>query len=211
MVVRPYMLLVILLCLPLILWGQEDTQDQPTPSHEQQSSTQEQQAPGPNQPLPRSTPETHSSNESSSRDSIIDLSPPENDAKAHPESGDVAGDASGDVGEFHPYDPHHAQKDIEVGDFYFKRQNYRAAIGRYREALLYKPNDAIATFSLAQSLEKIGEREEASKSYQAYLKILPHGPRAEEAHQALERLKGKPANSAATTKEQSKKVVSKKQ
>ena len=43
---------------------------------------------------------------------------------------------NGDVSEFHPWNPHKAAKDIEVGDYYFKeRKNYRAAADRYREAL----------------------------------------------------------------------------
>ena len=37
-------------------------------------------------------------------------------------------------------------KDIQVGDFYFKRKNYKAALERYKEALYYKQNDAVATF-----------------------------------------------------------------
>ena len=42
------------------------------------------------------------------------------------------------MSEFHPWNPHKAAKDIEVGDYYFKRKNYRAAEDRYREALFYK-------------------------------------------------------------------------
>ena len=80
---------------------------------------------------------------------------------------------------------------MEVGDYYMKRKNYRAAESRYREALEYKPNDAIATFRLAVVLEKTGELEEARQSYQEYLKILPQGPFAAEAKKALERLKPK--------------------
>jgi len=94
-----------------------------------------------------------------------------------------------DVSEFHPWDPHKAAKDIEVGDFYFKRKNYRAAEDRYREALFYKDNDATATFRLAVCLEKMGRPDEARKEYESYLKILPYGPQAEEAHKAMERLK----------------------
>jgi hypothetical protein len=87
--------------------------------------------------------------ESSSKADPIDLSPPANDAKAHPQDSDILTDegtsGSGDINEFHPWDPHKAAKDIEVGDFYFKvKKNYRAAEDRYREALLYKPNDATA-------------------------------------------------------------------
>src|SRR5215470_14977884 len=81
---------------------------------------------------------------SSSKDTRIDLSPPADDEKKHPLSGaavsDVEDEAS-DVQEMHPWDPHKAAKDVEVGDFYFKKKNYRAALERYKDALIYKPND----------------------------------------------------------------------
>jgi tetratricopeptide (TPR) repeat protein len=131
--------------------------------------------------------------ESSSRDTRIDLSPPKDDAKNHPNSAESVGDALGDTGsdvqEFHPWNPHKAMKDIEVGDFYFKRRNYRAALDRYREALFYKPNDAISNFRMAQCLEKLNNPEPARVHYEEYLKILPHGPLAEEAQKSLEKLK----------------------
>jgi tetratricopeptide (TPR) repeat protein len=132
--------------------------------------------------------------ESSSKDDQVDLSPPADDAKAHPKSGVALTDmdsapGSADVGEFHPWDPHKAAKDVEVGDFYFKRQNYRGAEDRYREALVYKNNDATATFHLAICLEKMDRPDEAREEYESYLKILPHGPEAEKAKKAIDRLK----------------------
>jgi tetratricopeptide (TPR) repeat protein len=129
---------------------------------------------------------------SSSKDTRIDLSPPKDDAKSHPMSGAAISDAeesASDVQEMHPWDPHKAAKDIEVGDFYFKRKNYRAALERYKEALVYKPNDAVAQFRLAESLEKTGSSSEAATHYQEYLKILPHGPLAPDAQKAVDRLK----------------------
>jgi tetratricopeptide (TPR) repeat protein len=102
--------------------------------------------------------------------------------------------SGGDIQEFHPWDPHKALKDIEVGDFYLKRKNYRAAENRYREALLYKPNDAIATYRLGQTLEKMGQADEARLNYEGYLKILPEGPLAADAHKALDRLQRKESN-----------------
>jgi len=142
--------------------------------------------------------------ESSSKDSQIDLSPPPDDADVHPKSSDMLMDAEGstgnaDVSEFHPWDPHKAAKDIEVGDFYFKRKNYRAAEDRYREALVYKDNDAMATFRLAVCLEKMDQLSEAQKEYENYLKILPYGPQAADAKKAIDRLKG-PAASAKPAK-----------
>jgi tetratricopeptide (TPR) repeat protein len=130
--------------------------------------------------------------ESSSKDTRVDLSPPKDDEKNHPMSGAAvsdAKDAASDVQELHPWDPHKAAKDVEVGDFYFKKKNYRAAMERYKEALVYKPNDAIANFRLGECLEKIGNQEEAVTHYQEYLKILPHGPLSQDAQKALERLK----------------------
>ena len=137
--------------------------------------------------------------ESSSRDTRIDISAPKDDAKNHPHSKSaVAGleeadkRDSSDVQEFRPWNPMKALKNVEVGDFYFKRKNYRAALDRYKEALYYKENDAVASFRLAQCQEKLGDKEEARKYYEQYLKILPEGPYAKEAHASLEKL-GKPA------------------
>lgn len=124
------------------------------------------------------------------------------DARSHPNSG-----IADDVLELHPYDPHKAEKNVEVGDYYFKLKNYPAAESRYREALDYKPNDAIATFKLATALEKLGNVPEAEKYYSNYLKILPHGPSAEESNVALERLKnpGSPQAKAEDPKDKKKK------
>jgi tetratricopeptide (TPR) repeat protein len=132
------------------------------------------------------------------------LSPPTDDDKSHPssatavrdaedEAGLYEGDEIGGVQEFKPWNPHKAEKDVEVGDFYFKRKNYRAALDRYREALYYKDNDATATFKLAVCQEKLGDADEARKAYETYLKILPEGPFAEESHRGLERLKSQNA------------------
>ncbi len=127
------------------------------------------------------------------------MSPPEDDAKSHPQSSTAVAEAqagvlSGNgVTEFRTWDPHKAAKDIEVGDFYFKRKNYRAAEERYRDALRFKENDAVATLRLAVSLEKLGILDDARIEYESYLKILPHGPEAEQAQKAIDRLKAQTA------------------
>jgi tetratricopeptide (TPR) repeat protein len=129
---------------------------------------------------------------SSSKNTGVDISPPKDDAAKHPYSRVAVegedGATPSDVQEFHAWDPHRAIKDIEVGDFYLKRKNYRAAEDRYREALVYKPGDAMAQLRLGQTLEKLGELDEARQNYEGYLKILPEGPLAKEAHQGLDRI-----------------------
>jgi len=133
--------------------------------------------------------------ESSSRDTRIDISPPKDDAKNHPGSKDAVADLdvtdnpdASRVQEFHPWNPMKALKNIEVGDYYFKRKNYKAALDRYREALYYKDNDAVASFRLAVCQEKLGDKADAKKFYEQYLKILPEGPLAKDAHASLDRL-----------------------
>lgn len=194
------------------VWAQNsrpaDPASAPAPSNSQapaaSTPSKAPTAPTPNLEPPRSdsvNADALGEGESSSKNTLIDLSPPADDAKVHPQSSEISKDAepasgNGDVNEFHPWNPHKAAKDVEVGDFYFKRKNYRAAEDRYREALLYKDNDAIATFRLAICLEKMDQPDQALKEFESYVKILPHGPQAEDARKAIERLKG----SAASTK-----------
>ena len=166
---------------------------------ESNSSSEKSPTPNPKLAPPRSDRVDASSlddtpGESSSKDTQIDVSPPPNDAKEHPQSSDLLQDEGGSTGggdttEFHLWDPHKAAKDIEVGDYYFKRKNYTGAESRYREALAYKENDAVATYKLAMCLEKLNRPDEALAQYESYLKILPNGPEAGEAKKAIERLK----------------------
>ena len=133
---------------------------------------------------------------SSSRENIIDLRPPQGDLKEHPNSAAAISratadqDADGDSGvqELHQWNPMEALKDIEVGDYYFKRKNYKGALERYKHALVYKENDAVATFRLAVCQERVSDPSGALANYTAYLKILPNGPFADEAKQAIDRL-----------------------
>jgi tetratricopeptide (TPR) repeat protein len=134
--------------------------------------------------------------ESSSKDTMIDISPPKDDAAKHPESESSPDEDTFGVMEVKKWDPHKAEKNVEVGDYYFKQKNYVAAISRYREALEYKPKDAIATFRLAQALEKTGESQEALQNYQEYLRILKNGPLAAEAKKGVERMQQKTQRSS---------------
>ena len=207
-------------------WAQDQKPSSRVPASDPVPRSDSQQAQPGSNPRPSDQPYTdedgliHRPNpgSSSSKADTIDLSPPADDDKTHPNSGeavreaeDAAGllqdDQLGGIQEFHPWDPHKAQKDIEVGDFYFKQQNYRAALSRYEEALYYKNNDAVATYRLAVCQEKLGESEDARKAYQAYLKILPEGPFAVEAKKALARI-GAPSDDNVAPKAEGKKTSS---
>jgi Flp pilus assembly protein TadD len=118
--------------------------------------------------------------ESSSRDSQIDLN-------ASPLK-DAGGTRTPEDADAYPFDPHRAAKDVEVGNYYLKQKNYRAALDRFHDALLYKPDDAEATFGLAVTQERMELQEQAYKAYSKYLEILPEGPRAPLAREAMKRI-----------------------
>lgn len=173
-------------------WAQQQStkpqEPQQKPSEQQKKASDEQEPKGVEQlsedltfPEDKNTPPR--SDESSSKETRIDLKPPMGDEMSHPNSG-----VADDVMEVHVWDPHKADKNVEVGDYYFKRRNYVAAANRYREALKWKDNDAEAAFKLGVASEKLGKMADAREAYESYLKILPNGPNAEESKKALEKL-----------------------
>jgi len=99
--------------------------------------------------------------------------------------------ADSDVREMTPWDPMKADRNVEIGEYYMTLKNYPAAISRFREALYWKKDDAMAQLRLGQALETVGQYAEARKSFEGYLKILPAGKFAPLARKALERMKGK--------------------
>jgi len=112
---------------------------------------------------------------SSSKDQPADFGP------------DASAEAPG-VNEFKKYDPHRAGKDIEVGDYYFKRGNYRGALMRYQDALEYQPNFPAAVFRLAATYEKMKQPKSAARYVVLYLRLAPEGEHAAEAKVMQERL-----------------------
>jgi tetratricopeptide (TPR) repeat protein len=131
-------------------------------------------------PFPGDAPGTSPTGESSSRDSQIDLAPRPDMKEPAP--------AETDESVLQPWDPHKAAKDVEVGQYYLKIKNYRAALERFNHALIYKQNDAEATYGLAVTQEKLDLLALADQNYRKYLEILPNGPKSKEAQEAIQRL-----------------------
>jgi Tfp pilus assembly protein PilF len=132
--------------------------------------------------FPGDAPGTSPTGESSSRDSQIDLK-----ARTTKEKEEAAPSPE-DESVLTPWDPHKAAKDVEVGQWYLKVKNYRAALERFNHALTYKPDDAEAIYGLAVTQEKLDLLSLADQNYRKYLEILPHGPRAKDAEEGLKRI-----------------------
>lgn len=161
--------------------GLAPAQDRPL---DEQPHIQPKNLPQPKEEPP--PPKDEKSGDSSSKDSQINL------------EGPSKGSADSTVQQMYPYDPHKSAKDVEVGRFYLKAKNYRAALDRFNEALLYKPRDADATFFLAQTQEKLELYDRASRNYHDYLAMLPEGQYARESQDALKRMEPHLQKSAAT-------------
>lgn len=96
--------------------------------------------------------------------------------------------------EEHRYVPSPPWKSVEVGDYYFRRKRYRAALSRFQEAAKLDPYYAPAFLGLGRVYEKIGLQEKALENYRKHLDLLPSAKDADEAtevHKAIERLEKK--------------------
>lgn len=87
-----------------------------------------------------------------------------------------------------PFNPLEADRSLKVGDYYFKRKNYDAAIQRYMEALEYQPNRFDAYEALGRAYEKQGAREKALRVYQDFLQKFPESSKAKEFKEKAARL-----------------------
>src|SRR5580765_7872219 len=186
-----FMIGFLILVLPVPWAAAQESQDNkphiqpratptPTPSPKTSQPSQKPQDQYERPPFPGDAPGTSPTGESSSSDSQINLN-------ARPAKEEPAPEEE-DPSVLKPWDPHKAAKDVEVGQWYLKLKNYRAALERFNHALTYKPDDAEAIYGLAVTQEKLDLLSLADQNYRKYLEILPHGPKAKESEEGLKRI-----------------------
>ena len=78
------------------------------------------------------------------------------------------------------YNPMEAERIVKIGDFYYKRKNYAAAIQRYIEALQYQPNRVEAYEALGRTYEKTGDTTKAVEIYKDFVSKNPDSPKTPE-------------------------------
>lgn len=89
------------------------------------------------------------------------------------------------------YTPPGAPKSVEIGNYYFRKKRYRAALSRYEEATQTDPYYAEGYLGLGKAYDKIGLKQKALDAYHKYLDLLPSEKQADEAkkvHEAIARL-----------------------
>jgi tetratricopeptide (TPR) repeat protein len=81
-----------------------------------------------------------------------------------------------------------AAHNVEVGDYYLEKKNYKASLLRYEDAVEEKAGDAAIHVRLGRVFEKLNELPEAIQQYQAAEKLEGPEKWSQEARAALARL-----------------------
>jgi Tfp pilus assembly protein PilF len=71
------------------------------------------------------------------------------------------------------FNPVQAQKELQIGNYYFKTGSYTAAKMRFVEATKWNPNFAEAYLRLGETYEKLKDRPAWQKAYEKYLELEP--------------------------------------
>ncbi len=87
------------------------------------------------------------------------------------------------------FNPVQAQKEINTGNYYFKKGSYRAAAGRYEEATKWNSGEPEAWLRLGEAQEKLHDKKAAHEAYQKYLDLASDAKNADEIRKKLEKLK----------------------
>src|SRR5438067_684337 len=87
------------------------------------------------------------------------------------------------------FNPLQASKDLRVGNYYFKKGNYRAAAHRFEEATKWDGTNAEAYLRLGEAREKQHERKGAAEAYAKYLELAPDAKDAAEVKKRLDKVK----------------------
>src|SRR5256886_13003373 len=69
------------------------------------------------------------------------------------------------------FNPLQASKELKIGNYYFKKGNYRAAAHRFSEATKWNGTLAEAFLRLGEAKEKQHDKKAAAEAYAKYLEI----------------------------------------
>lgn len=74
--------------------------------------------------------------------------------------------------------PLQAEKELKVGNYYFKKGSYNAAARRFEEATKWDPNSAEAFYRLGEAQTKLKDEKAARETWKQFLELEPDSKRA---------------------------------
>ena len=75
--------------------------------------------------------------------------------------------------------PLQAVKEIRIGNYYFKKGSYKAAMRRYEESVKWDPNSPEGWYKLGEANAKLGDDRAARQAWTKYLELEPEGKYAQ--------------------------------
>ena len=90
--------------------------------------------------------------------------------------------------EEYSFNPLQAQKEVQTGNYYFKKGSYHAAAGRFREATRWNDGYGEAWLRLGEAEEKLKDTRAARDAYAKYLEIEADAKNAAEIRKRVEKL-----------------------
>ena len=78
------------------------------------------------------------------------------------------------------FNPLQSAKEIQTGNYYFKKGNFKAAASRFREASRWDPTSAEPYARLGDAQERLRDRKAAREAYTRFLEMDPDSKRAAE-------------------------------
>jgi type IV pilus assembly protein PilF len=81
--------------------------------------------------------------------------------------------------------PLESERNIKVGNYYWSKGKYRAALERYRDATRYNPSSPEAFFKVGEAEQKLKNKDAAKVAFQKVIELAPDTKLAHEAKRKL--------------------------
>jgi tetratricopeptide (TPR) repeat protein len=81
--------------------------------------------------------------------------------------------------------PLESERNIKVGDYYWSKRNYRAALGRYQDATRYNPSSPEAFFKVGEAEQKLKHKDAAKIAFRKVIDLAPDSKLARDAKHKL--------------------------
>ena len=117
------------------------------------------------------------------------LSQPPKAAPPAAQPGEPPEEDAGLIPKEYSFNPLQATKEIKVGNYYFKKGNFRAAALRFEEAAKWNSGEAEAWLRLGDAREKLKDKKGAREAWQKYVEL---GSDPKQVLEVKKKLAGKP-------------------
>lgn len=116
---------------------------------------------------------------------------PKDQVSLPPEEGQISPDQlppeedKAKIQQQYSFNPLQSKKDVTVGEFYFKKGDFKAAAGRFREATKWNDGNAEAWLRLGDAEDKMKDGKAAHEAWEKYLQLAPEAKNAGEIRKKL--------------------------